>query len=161
VEGWSRRPFSKRFWAVRIAAAVLILAAGGAYGYVTADRPEVQWEPWTPDALEQAKAEGRPVLLYFGADWCFPCKVWHYGTFRNPEVIEASRDFKRIEADLTHLEEGPMKDFARRFNSVNPPGVFIIGRDGRTIASFRDPPSAEQFLGAVRNAATGGQEAGG
>jgi thiol:disulfide interchange protein DsbD len=161
LEGWSRRPFSKRFWAVRIAAAVLILAAGGAYGYVTADRPEVQWEPWTPDALEQAKAEGRPVLLYFGADWCFPCKVWHYGTFRNPEVIEASRDFKRIEADLTHLEEGPMKDFARRFNSVNPPGVFIIGRDGRTIASFRDPPSAEQFLGAVRNAATGGQEAGG
>ena len=161
VEGWSRRPFSKRFWAVRIAAAVLILAAGGAYGYVTADRPEVQWEPWTPDALEQAKAEGRPVLLYFGADWCFPCKVWHYGTFRNPEVIEASRDFKRIEADLTHLEEGPMKDFARRFNSVNPPGVFIIGRDGRTIASFRNPPSAEQFLGAVRNAATGGQEAGG
>ncbi len=161
VEGWSRRPFSKRFWAVRIAAAVLILAAGGAYGYVTADRPEVQWEPWTPDALEQAKAEGRPVLLYFGADWCFPCKVWHYGTFRNPEVIEASRDFKRIEADLTHLEEGPMKDFARRFNSVNPPGVFIIGRDGRTIASFRDPPSAEQFLGAVRNAATGGREAGG
>jgi len=161
VEGWSRRPFSKRFWAVRIAAAVLILAAGGAYGYVTADRPEVQWEPWTPGALEQAKAEGRPVLLYFGADWCFPCKVWHYGTFRNPEVIEASRDFKRIKADLTHLEEGPMKDFARRFNSVNPPGVFIIGRDGRTIASFRDPPSAEQFLGAVRNAATGGQEAGG
>jgi len=161
VEGWSRRPFSKRFRAVRIAAAVLILAAGGAYGYVTADRPEVRWEPWTPGALEQAKAEGRPVLLYFGADWCFPCKVWHYGTFRNPEVIEASRDFKRIEADLTHLEEGPMKDFARRFNSVNPPGVFIIGRDGRTMASFRDPPSAEQFLGAVRNAATGGQEAGG
>ena len=161
LEGWSRRPFSKRFWAIRIAAAVLILAAGGAYGYVTADRPEVQWEPWTPGALEQAKAEGRPVLLYFGADWCFPCKVWHYGTFRNPEVIEASRDFKRIEADLTHPEEGPMKDFARRFNSVNPPGVFIIGRDGRTMASFRDPPSAEQFLRAVRNAATGGQEAGG
>ena len=161
LEGWSRRPFSKRFWAVRIAAAVLILAAGGAYGYVTADRPEVQWEPWTPGALEQAKAEGRPVLLYFGADWCFPCKVWHYGTFRDPRVIEASRDLKRIEADLTRLEEGPMKDFARRFNSVNPPGVFIIGRDGRTIASFRDPPSAEQFLGAVRNAATGGREAGG
>lgn len=161
LEGWSRRPFSKRFWTVRIAAAVLILAAGGTYGYVTADRPEVEWEPWTPDALEQAKAEGRPVLLYFGADWCFPCKVWHYGTFRNPQVIEASRNFKRIEADLTHLEEGPMRDFARRFNSVNPPGVFIIGRDGRTIASFRDPPSAEQFLRAVRNAATGGQEAGG
>ena len=161
VEGWSRHPFSRRFWTVRIAAAVLILAAGGAYGYVTADRPEVQWEPWTPGALEQAKAEGRPVLLYFGADWCFPCKVWHYGNFRNPEVIEASRDLKRIQVDLTHLEEGPMKDFARRFNSVNPPGVFIIGRDGRTMASFRDPPSAEQFLKAMRDAATGGQEAGG
>jgi len=161
VEGWSRRPFSRRFWTVRIAAAVLILAAGGAYGYVTADRPEVQWEPWTPAALEQAKAEGRPVLLYFGAEWCFPCKVWRYGNFRNPRVVELSEEFKRVKVDLTHLEEGPMKDFARRFNSVNPPGVFVIGRDGRTMASFRDPPSAEQFLGAARNAATGGQEAGG
>jgi thiol:disulfide interchange protein DsbD len=161
LEGWSRRPFSKRFWTVRIAAAVLILAAGGAYGYVTADRPEVEWEPWTPGALEQAKAEGRPVLLYFGADWCFPCKVWHYGIFRDPGVVRSSEGFRRIRVDLTRLEEGPMKDFARRFNSVNPPGVFILGRDGRTIASFRDPPSAEQFLGAVRNAVTGGQEAGG
>ena len=112
------------------------------------------------DALVRGEAF-RLAVLYFGADWCFPCKVWHYGTFRNPQVIEASRDLKRFEADLTHLEEGPMKDFARRFNSVNPPGVFVIRRDGRTIASFRDPPSAEQFLGAVRNAATGGQEAGG
>jgi thiol:disulfide interchange protein DsbD len=161
VEGWSRRPFSKRFWAVRIAAAVLILAAGGAFGYVTADRPEVQWEPWTPDALEQAKAEGRPVLLYFGADWCFPCKVWRYGTFRNPRVIEASRDFKRIEADLTHLEEGPMKDFARRFNSVNPPGVFVIRGDGEVAASYRDPPTAKEFLKAMRDAAGDGREAGG
>ena len=157
VEGWSRRPFSKRFWAVRIAAALVILAVGAAYGYVTAPRPSVEWQPWTPDAIQKAKAEGKPVLLYFGADWCFPCKVWKYRVFSDPTVIERSRAFVRIEVDLTNLEEGPEKDFARGFDSVNPPGVFVLGKDGRRLAEFRDPVSAKDFAEALGNAAPPGQ----
>jgi len=112
------------------------------------------------DALVRGEAF-RLAVLYFGADWCFPCKVWHYGNFRNAGIIETSGAFKRIKVDLTHLEEGPMKDFSRRFNSVNPPGVFIIRGDGEVAASYRDPPTAKEFLKAMRDAAGDGREAGG
>jgi hypothetical protein len=54
-----------------------------------------------------------------------------------------------------------MKDFARRFNSVNPPGVFVIRGDGEVAASYRDPPTAKEFLKAMRDAAGDGREAGG
>ncbi len=150
IEGWSRRPFSKRFWAVRIVAAVAILAAGAVYGYVTYDRPAVEWRPWDPGALREARDEGRPVLLYFGADWCFPCKTWHYRVFTDREVVELSRGFERVKVDLTNLEEGPMKEFARRFDATNPPAVFVIGPDGSRVAEFREPPPADEFLHALR-----------
>lgn len=152
IEGWSRRPFTKRFWIVRIAVALVILAAGAVYGYVTYERPAVEWEPWQEGALEEVRAEGTPVLLYFGADWCFPCKTWHWQVFTDADVIEASEEFARIKVDLTNLQEGPAKEFARRFDATNPPAVFVIGPDGSRVAEFRKPVEAETFLDALREA---------
>ncbi len=61
------------------AATVLLLSA--AHAPVRAiDLPssQVAWQPVASDAdVEQAfakaKAEGKPVLLYWGAQWCPPC----------------------------------------------------------------------------------------
>ncbi len=154
VEGWSRRPFSRRFWAVRIGTALAILAVGlGLYGYVTAERPEVAWEEWRPGALEAAQAARRPVVLYFGADWCAECVAWHYQVFTDPSVVEASAALVRLRVDVTRLEDGPKKDFARRFEAENPPVVVVFGRDGRAVRAWRDPPDAKEFAKALRQAA--------
>jgi thiol:disulfide interchange protein DsbD len=154
LEGWSRRPFSRRFWAVRIVTALVILAAGvGLYGYVTAERPEVAWEEWQPGALEAARDARRPVVLYFGADWCAECVAWHYQVFTDPEVVEASAALARLRVDVTRLEDGPKKDFARRFEAQNPPVVVVFGRDGRAVRAWRDPPDAKVFSETLRQAA--------
>jgi thiol:disulfide interchange protein DsbD len=34
----------------------------------------VAWQKWSPGAVEKARAEGRPVLVDFTADWCVTCK---------------------------------------------------------------------------------------
>jgi thiol:disulfide interchange protein len=154
AEGLSRRPFSRRFWAVRIVTALVILAAGvGLYGYVTAERPEVAWEEWQPGALEAARDARRPVVLYFGADWCAECVAWHYQVFTDPEVVEASAALARLRVDVTRLEDGPKKDFARRFEAQNPPVVVVFGRDGRAVRAWRDPPDAKVFSETLRQAA--------
>ncbi len=33
----------------------------------------IPWEPWSPAAVAQARAQGRPVLVDFTADWCLTC----------------------------------------------------------------------------------------
>ena len=154
LEGWSRRPFSRRFWAVRIVTMLAILAAGmSLYGYATAERPEVDWRPWDPGALEAAQAEGKPVLLYFGADWCPECIAWHYQVFTAPEVVAASENLDRIHVDVTHLAEGPKKDFAERFEARNPPVVIVFDARGTVVKAYRNPPSASAFAAALREAA--------
>jgi len=34
----------------------------------------IVWQKWSPDAVQKARAEGRPVLVDFTADWCLTCK---------------------------------------------------------------------------------------
>jgi thiol:disulfide interchange protein DsbD len=154
LEGLSRRPFSRTFRAVRLATGAAIVAAGVlAYADATAARPQVEWTPWHEGALEAARGAGKPAILYFGADWCIACKEWHASIFSNPEVVKESAGFVRIYADVTKPPQGTLKDFAERYEAVNPPVVVIFGRDGRPLHAWRNPPDAAAFAGAMREAA--------
>jgi thiol:disulfide interchange protein len=35
----------------------------------------LQWEPWTPDAVEKYRVQGRAVFVDFTASWCLSCQV--------------------------------------------------------------------------------------
>ncbi len=47
--------------------------------------------PFSPAALHELVAQGRPVFLYFTADWCVTCKVNERGALSRPEVAAAFR----------------------------------------------------------------------
>lgn len=156
LEGWSRRPFTPRFWAVRLIVAAAILGVG-AWFYVegTTERPEVQWQPWAPGIVEKAKADGRPVLLYFGADWCAECKVWRREVFTDPTVLKAADGLVRIYVDVTSLNdprESAKKTFAEKFEAVNPPYVTLLGPGGQPLFAYRNPVPPSQFVEALGEA---------
>jgi len=151
LEGLSRRPFTRRFLAARLITGSVILAAGiMTYADATREHPEVQWTPWQPGAMEKAAAEKKPVLLYFGADWCTACREWHDHIFSDPGVVQASERFVRIYADVTKPPEGAFKDFAERFQATNPPVVVLIGRDGQVVKAWRNPPQVVDFIATLR-----------
>jgi thiol:disulfide interchange protein DsbD len=154
LEGLSRRPFSRTFWTVRLATGAAVLVMGGlVYAHATAPHPEVKWTPWTPGALEAARDEKKPVVLYFGADWCIACKEWHATVFTDPAVVRASEPLTRIYADVTRPSD-PVRAFAERFQAINPPAVFLIGADGKVRKAYRNPPAAADFAQAMREASS-------
>jgi thiol:disulfide interchange protein DsbD len=157
LEGLSRRPFTRRFWAARLITGGVILAAGiMVYADATRDRPEVAWTPWQPGALEKAQAEKQPVVLYFGADWCIACKEWHAGIFSDPRVVEQGKHFAWIYVDVTKPPQGPLKEFAEHYQAINPPVVVVFAREGGLPKAWRNPPPAPEFLKALREAAADG-----
>jgi thiol-disulfide isomerase/thioredoxin len=50
-------------------------------------------------AFKAAKASNKPVLLYWGAEWCPPCKQIKSAVFTRPDFIEKSKLFVAVHLD--------------------------------------------------------------
>ncbi|MBL7141238.1 MAG: thioredoxin family protein [Planctomycetes bacterium] len=116
--------------------------------------PHVEWTAWRPGALADAKAAGRGVLLYFGADWCTECRLWKARLFSAPEAVEAGEPLDRIYVDVTAPPAGAKADFADAYRGRNPPAVIVLDARGRVVKAWRDPPDVAAFVEALRAAAT-------
>ena len=51
--------------------------------------------------LKIAKAQGKPVMLDFYADWCVACKEFEKYTFHNEKVEPVLSEFVLLQADVT------------------------------------------------------------
>ncbi len=68
----------------------------------------VDWYPWGPEALEQAKAENKPIFLSVGYSTCYWCHVMERKVFSNPEIADLmNTSFINIKVDR---EERPDLD---------------------------------------------------
>jgi thiol:disulfide interchange protein DsbD len=124
-EGRNWRPFMILRSIVGIAA-----IAGLVYLLIPAPMPphQLPFAPFTRATLDAARAQGKPVVLDFSADWCVPCREMERTTFVDPAVVRQAAGFVRMRADLT--AENPsnaalMKEF--RIEGV-PTTVFIDAR---------------------------------
>ncbi|HUQ08783.1 MAG TPA: thioredoxin family protein [Steroidobacteraceae bacterium] len=67
---------------------------------VHADAPGIDWFEGDVDAaFAAAQASGKPVLLYWGAQWCPPCKQLKSAVFSRPDFIEKSKLFVAVYLD--------------------------------------------------------------
>ena len=65
-----------------------------------AENEAIAWfEGDLEEAFELAKAEGKPVFLYWGAEWCPPCHYLKDKLFTRPEFIERMMDFVPVYLD--------------------------------------------------------------
>jgi thiol:disulfide interchange protein DsbD len=92
------------------------------------------------DALEgvlaQAKAEGRPALVDFYADWCVACKEMDRETFGDSTVRAALANWRLIRVDITQ-NSAEDRRFLERYRLIGPPAVIILGPDGEERRSLR------------------------
>jgi protein disulfide-isomerase len=67
---------------------------------VHADAPGIAWFNGDVDAaFKSAQASNKPVLLYWGAQWCPPCKQLKSAVFSRPDFIEKSKLFVAVYLD--------------------------------------------------------------
>ncbi|MDE2357204.1 MAG: thioredoxin family protein, partial [Alphaproteobacteria bacterium] len=105
------RPLVSASAAALAALAALVAAFGAPYavpseaGAATVEAG-VPSKPWSPDAVAQLQAQGRPVLVNFTAAWCVTCQVNERVVFATPQVAAAFKASKvaYLVADWTNRD---------------------------------------------------------
>ncbi len=81
--------------------------------------------------LEQARANEKPVLLDYYADWCVDCVRMEKATFSHPDVNRVLRNqFVLIQVDVTDPSDPNTKAIKRRFGVFGPPAMLFFSPDG-------------------------------
>lgn len=106
----------------------------------------IAWQPYSEAVLQQAVAEGKPVVIDFYADWCLPCKELEANTFSDPRVAQAFDGVVALKADLTRDEEPSVHELKKRFRIVGVPTIVFLDGSGREQEALRlvqfEPPDA-------------------
>jgi len=82
----------------------------------------VTWEPWSPEAVERLRAEGRVVYVDFTARWCFTCQTNKKVVFGSDEVLKefADRRVATLRADWTNKDPRITAELAKYQRSAVP-----------------------------------------
>jgi thiol:disulfide interchange protein DsbD len=99
--------------------------------------------------LAAAKADGRPVMLDFYADWCVSCKEMERYTFSDPKVQARLQSVVLLNADVTTNTDAE-KALLKRFSLFGPPGlIFWDGAGAQSdykVIGFEKP---EKFIDSI------------
>lgn len=108
---------------------------------------EIPWQPYSEQALTEARKAGRGVIIDTFADWCIPCKELDQSTFTNAEVKREAERFITLKLDLTRSEAGSEAARAKeRFGIRGVPTVIFLDHEGKERPDLRlegfEKPSA-------------------
>jgi thiol:disulfide interchange protein DsbD len=107
-------------------------------------------------ALTEARAQGRPAMLDFYADWCISCKEMEKYTFSDPAVQAALSNAVLLKTDVT-ANDAQDQALLKQFRLIGPPAILFFTAGGEELSRSRvvGYMKAEPFAAHVR-AAVGG-----
>lgn len=151
------------FWRPTLAAcaAALVVSAVLPVQAATAPAgaPAVAWQPAEADddlerAFAQARAERKPLLLYWGAVWCPPCNQLKATLFNRADFIAASRGLVPVYIDGD--KPGAQK-LGARFAVRGYPTLVLLQPDGREITRLPGEAEPREVLRLLQLGLAGGQ----
>jgi len=130
--GRERAGFRRFKWAVGVAGIV----AATMVAFRT-QAPAVEWQPYSAQAVADARAAGRPVVLDFSADWCVPCHELDQNTFTDRGVAEGLARFTRLKVDFTRADAPETIALRDRYAIEGVPTIVFLGADGQEVRAAR------------------------
>lgn len=114
--------------------------------YATANNGAVspaasQWQTITTSAeldrvTQEARREGKPLVLDWYADWCISCKVIEHEVLPDPGVVARLSGYKQVRFDMTdsNAEQRALLD---RYKLFGPPALLFFDKNGEEQQTVR------------------------
>ncbi|HET6406599.1 MAG TPA: thioredoxin family protein, partial [Chthoniobacteraceae bacterium] len=143
LAAWIYGASHRRWWSIVIA--IVILGAGYKYflpdaltktrnadATASANEAGILWENFTPERVEMARKEGKPVFIDFTAEWCINCKTNEKLVLNTEPVAKAFKDkgVLTLKADWTDFDPEIGK-WIKSYNRAGVP-VYVLYRPGES-----------------------------
>ena len=108
------------------------------------------------EAIAAGRAEGRPILVDFSADWCTECRLMERTVLADEIVRRRLNGVRLIRADVTRYD-AQSRNIMRRFAVVGPPTLIFLNPMGTEVESARTVGAtvADDFLAKIAAAERG------
>ncbi len=107
------------------------------------DGQGIHWYPGSVDeAFAEARKEGKPVFLYWGAVWCPPCNQLKATLFRNPAFVRKTRLFVPVYLD-GDTEEA--QKLGEKFGVLGYPTLILFTPEAEEITRLPGGMSMERY----------------
>lgn len=104
---------------------------------LTADWKKVQTMAELEAVIAQADAEGKPVLVDFGASWCGPCKELDMLTLSVPEVEDELSKYALIKIDVSD-PTAEQTNMQSAFGAQELPSVIVYSPEAKLVDRVED-----------------------
>jgi thiol:disulfide interchange protein DsbD len=112
-------------------------------GNMLANQPEgIPWQPWSSNAVSAARAQGRPILVDFTAEWCVTCNTIVKPALSDPSVKAKLDQINAVAllADYTQLPDNITQEL-KRYRRAGVPMVLAYPRNAAEPAIVLPDPS--------------------
>lgn len=111
---------------------------------------EIKWEKNLETAKKKAKEKDLPIMIDVYTDWCTWCKELDEKTYKNKEVINASKKFVSLKLNPETSEDG--SEIAKKYGVQGYPTILFISADGFVLENVSGYVEGTNFLPYMKNA---------
>jgi suppressor for copper-sensitivity B len=149
---WADAPYKRKAWMKGVAATALV--GGSSFALLAPSQAELPWQPYSPAALAEARAQGKTVMVDFTANWCWTCKVNLKLAINRAKVRDLiqKNDVVPLLADWTDRNPA-IKQTLAELNSISIPLMAIYPADpDADVLVLRDTLTQGDVLEALEQA---------
>jgi thiol:disulfide interchange protein DsbD len=140
-----------------VGAIAIVAGAFGILAGVLAPRSEaaeahLTWVQGEEAGVTAARAEHRPALVDFYADWCLPCKELELKTFSRPDVAKELQRFKLVKVNCTTDDDPVVVSAKQRWGAATLPTVLLLDSAGHVAHKIDHFVSGDELLKLLHDA---------